>query len=892
MYIVEDDYYYEAGDGCFVGGELADGMEFEPECQCLSGYYDIPTYENIATGERYCSCEFGQILDCNCSGPDVANSCGTGYVNGCAGCGPISETGTDDCGLCPGDDGYNAVIVECLPESSGEGGTVGQQCDCYGNVCDCAGDCVTPGAGASQTTYYGDHEGDGCCDQSDFINLCSDVEPMSAYLTEIQCMSGCNDQWDTNPENDCPLNNFDECGTCDGEAFADECIGNDSCMPYMDCNGICGGTAYMDDCGICGGNNASQDECGICHPSDPIQNGYQMINVIGDLVNITYGSFGCNNRQWYNSSYDSSGGTCEVEHCGCQCAGCTNIFSPSYTDKAKYSVECTSEEKSLGICNSWFCNDGPNEITGEPNNCETDFCEDGYNGWDTANTSWEIRREYSLLYCDQIYGNGGTGPSNYFTCLNNFEWQGMCIVDDVIDPDSSCLGDVIPCSVGECASLIISNMSYDMFKCHGEPEHGSGYNFYYCSNDTIANPACPNYENPTVAQECVNEHGEYCCGILFDYEHCRTGVRSDLYWNVSRSQEDIPEYTYEDYLDDWYDNFEPGVIEEPVGDVDGDGIVNILDLVKIVQYIIGNDTFTPEQIYQSDINQDGIVNILDIITIVNNIVSREHNAGRSRFEKLRPTQESRLIQELMNLGLSFDRKVLLTGRPNTVISKSDSILLRKYIRAIERYRFTYQSTRSGNTRTNDYEVDKIKFIFNAPTCIPANVEIEIGEVFNTTANGIEDWGRQVILPETNDNFFILTMEQQNYAAGIDISGIADADHLLTIYHENVHFQVAPQFPITYSQQEGYNLITRNIDDLIAAGCTQDGATECWRIDACYDSGIQDGTDEFTCLYNFEQNGVLGSDMLKHYNPDLYCVGSNCVDNKFYWGYKERTCTLS
>ena len=58
----------------------------------------------------------------------------------------------------------------------------------------------------------------------------------------------------------------------------------------------------------------------------------------------------------------------------------------------------------------------------------------------------------------------------------------MCVVDDVIDPDSFCLGDVIPCSVGECASLIISNMSYDMFKCHGEPEHGSGYNFYYCSN--------------------------------------------------------------------------------------------------------------------------------------------------------------------------------------------------------------------------------------------------------------------------------------------------------------------------------------------------------------------------------------------------------------------------
>ena len=53
------------------------------------------------------------------------------------------------------------------------------------------------------------------------------------------------------------------------------------------------------------------------------------------------------------------------------------------------------------------------------------------------------------------------------------------------------------------------------------------------------------------------------------------------------------------------------------GDVSGDGAVNILDVVMIVQMIIGND----EIINNADFNQDGDINILDVVQLVQIIIS-------------------------------------------------------------------------------------------------------------------------------------------------------------------------------------------------------------------------------------------------------------------------------
>jgi len=57
-----------------------------------------------------------------------------------------------------------------------------------------------------------------------------------------------------------------------------------------------------------------------------------------------------------------------------------------------------------------------------------------------------------------------------------------------------------------------------------------------------------------------------------------------------------------------------------LGDVNDDGQLNVLDIVQIVNYVLGNLEFSNSQISSADVNIDGLVNILDIVTLVNMIL--------------------------------------------------------------------------------------------------------------------------------------------------------------------------------------------------------------------------------------------------------------------------------
>ena len=56
-----------------------------------------------------------------------------------------------------------------------------------------------------------------------------------------------------------------------------------------------------------------------------------------------------------------------------------------------------------------------------------------------------------------------------------------------------------------------------------------------------------------------------------------------------------------------------------LGDVNLDSVVNILDIVIIVNYILGQTEFTPLQESLADMNGDGVINILDVIQLVHAI---------------------------------------------------------------------------------------------------------------------------------------------------------------------------------------------------------------------------------------------------------------------------------
>ena len=54
-----------------------------------------------------------------------------------------------------------------------------------------------------------------------------------------------------------------------------------------------------------------------------------------------------------------------------------------------------------------------------------------------------------------------------------------------------------------------------------------------------------------------------------------------------------------------------------LGDVNGDGLLNVLDIVSLVNIILNGD----EYISSGDMNQDGSLDVLDIVTLVNIILS-------------------------------------------------------------------------------------------------------------------------------------------------------------------------------------------------------------------------------------------------------------------------------
>jgi len=59
------------------------------------------------------------------------------------------------------------------------------------------------------------------------------------------------------------------------------------------------------------------------------------------------------------------------------------------------------------------------------------------------------------------------------------------------------------------------------------------------------------------------------------------------------------------------------------GDVNYDGNLNILDIVRIVNYILGIVEFTDMQFYLADMNQNGEIEILDLVILANAILSQD-----------------------------------------------------------------------------------------------------------------------------------------------------------------------------------------------------------------------------------------------------------------------------
>ncbi|NOZ07397.1 MAG: hypothetical protein GXO91_00805 [FCB group bacterium] len=57
-----------------------------------------------------------------------------------------------------------------------------------------------------------------------------------------------------------------------------------------------------------------------------------------------------------------------------------------------------------------------------------------------------------------------------------------------------------------------------------------------------------------------------------------------------------------------------------LGDVNADGVLDVLDIVRVVNFIMGSETPTDDEACAADINEDGVIDVLDIVNIVNIIM--------------------------------------------------------------------------------------------------------------------------------------------------------------------------------------------------------------------------------------------------------------------------------
>ena len=75
------------------------------------------------------------------------------------------------------------------------------------------------------------------------------------------------------------------------------------------------------------------------------------------------------------------------------------------------------------------------------------------------------------------------------------------------------------------------------------------------------------------------------------------------------------------------------------GDINNDGISNILDIVGLVGFVLGTAEFTYEQQATADMNIDGIVNILDIVQLVNFILFGPEQMPVFTYEDINPNSD-------------------------------------------------------------------------------------------------------------------------------------------------------------------------------------------------------------------------------------------------------------
>ena len=75
------------------------------------------------------------------------------------------------------------------------------------------------------------------------------------------------------------------------------------------------------------------------------------------------------------------------------------------------------------------------------------------------------------------------------------------------------------------------------------------------------------------------------------------------------------------------------------GDINSDFTVNVVDVVNLVGYILGNFSLTDDQMLIADINRDGSIDVVDIVALVNLIIVPHQQSPDFTLNDINPSSE-------------------------------------------------------------------------------------------------------------------------------------------------------------------------------------------------------------------------------------------------------------
>lgn len=518
-----------------------------------------------------------------CDGWDCLGNCigESGFIGDT---GDLDAEGFDECGVCNGN------------------GIADGACDCDGNVLDALFIC-----------------GGSCLDDEDEDGVCDDVDPC---VGSLDCAGICNGGA-----------TLDECGVCGGSGIPDgfcDCEGN-----TMGCDNVCGSGLWWDDCGVCGGDNSSCSDCA------GVPNGDSIMDICGDCVSPDNVGEGC------DDCLEDEGLPCgtptEVGGEGCHGYDICNGGQTFYAGVPEGEGAC-EEVTNLNDCADTYPNWSPPQLPMQihlqpfPNR-----------GYGTSSSSTDIVQALINPADLIIFGSGGgledgdggdwEGDAQEGFTGNYYKLPSTVFNLNVID---SQLLDNIP-------SGSVHSLQYKLEYDSSAGQHPMGGDLIICGG--VTGGGCPGSLNIP-----LDEWIDY--GTLNSDDWSSSSVidlwSGDGNYLFALSKENLDNYFIEDshywikfnlllkivastQLDDGsVHDFEYEqeyaykiIISDCIqlGDMNGDGNHNVLDIVALANCVLG--AYTPDGVScdeiehgcAADMNGDGEYNVLDIVLLANCVLA-------------------------------------------------------------------------------------------------------------------------------------------------------------------------------------------------------------------------------------------------------------------------------